>query len=318
MSTTWFAKIDCNFHSNRKAMRAGRIGREVYIFVLCINATRGSLGEFPAEDLDYWYVAKQLEMTEEEARQGVDACTRERLIEIEDGLVRIVGWSNEYSKYPMGAAEKQKRYRERSKNRHLISNHADTTLPPLPVESNALPQPVTPLRNEVTVTQVGREVGREVLRESVTALPSVGNESNAFVYDHENAGHRGTLATETWIRLSKARIGLAAEIGHPAPLALPPITPGTHPASFDELRKRIREEGANAPAVIDGIFAVLVAEARKARSLEWLAERMFTEGCWRTARAKVTAPRAATIEQVAPRKRDFVEGVWVTVDEASP
>ena len=111
MSTTWYAKIDCNFHSNRKAIKAGRLGREVFVFVLCLNAQRGGKGQIPAGDLEPWYVAEILQMSEHEASEGIRNCISAGLFEIWDGIVHLVGWTDEWAKRPMTPAERMSKHR---------------------------------------------------------------------------------------------------------------------------------------------------------------------------------------------------------------
>jgi hypothetical protein len=94
----------------------------------------------------------------------------------------------------------------------------------------------------------------------------------------------GRLAEATYRRVSDALIRVSAELKLPAPLPFPAINPGSSERTRDA-RDRVREEGADAPAVCDRIVANLIAQAREERSVEWLAEKAFTPGGWRTARA---------------------------------
>lgn len=104
-------------------------------------------------------------------------------------------------------------------------------------------------------------------------------------YDHEDPRARGRLAESTYRQVSDALRAVAAELGLPAPLPFPPIGPSTSAGSFRDLQDRVREEGANAPAVCERVVANLIAQARADRSVEWLAEKSFGERPWRTARA---------------------------------
>lgn len=302
MSTTWYAKIDCNFHSNRKARKAGRIGREVFVFILCVNSSKGALGVIAEDDLELEYVAEQLQMSVEEVRDGIAACQHAGLIEIQEGLVSISGWDEHYGKAPLGTAEKQKRYRERLKERKSRGTppHA---LPALPDESNALPAPSNALP---PVTQEGRKEGRE--GESRAILPSA-------EYDHENPMHRGNLALCFWREVSDRRIALAAEFGLATPIPFAEITPVSEPPAFRDLRERIREESNLAPTVCAHILEVLTSEARKTRSLEWIAEKAFREGSWRTARSKVPTWRSASTSAVREKQRiQLASGEEIEVD----
>ena len=62
-----FAKLDPAIHRNPKVRKAGRLGREVFIFALCVNADRGATGIIPADYLEPWFLADALQITEAEA-----------------------------------------------------------------------------------------------------------------------------------------------------------------------------------------------------------------------------------------------------------
>jgi hypothetical protein len=111
-------------------------------------------------------------------------------------------------------------------------------------------------------------------------------------YDQESPRDRGRLAEYTYRRLSELRVQLAAELGIVGVLPLPVGGVGAEPRGFRDLRERIREEGAAAPQVCDRVLEVLVAQARDARSLEWLSDKALTAGAWSTARNAIPGWRA--------------------------
>lgn len=323
MSTTWFAKLDCNLHSNRKVLRAGRVGREVWIFVLCINAQRGAHGEFPEAELEPWYVAHQLGMSEDEARTGIQACIDADLISIEDGTVYLCGWNEDYGRGPKSTPRVRK-HREKVRAEKREANHDN-------VSRATVSQPETACnvsRNDETVTRNAkrleegeegeeREGGKRARSE--TPEPEVGHrtatpaEAKPVEYDPENAQQRGSLARHTWSELHRLRAVIARELGLPEPTPPPPITPNTYPGGFRELSHRIREEGANAPKVCQHVLEAQAAQARKDRSLEWLSEKTFTEGGWRTARNTLPTWRKAA-QQAAPRREiAYVNGREVVI-----
>lgn len=106
-------------------------------------------------------------------------------------------------------------------------------------------------------------------------------------FDPAELKRRRDLALRVWREVSDRRIAIAAELGLPAPIPFAEITPATCPQSFRDLLERIREEGTLAEQVCLHVLEVLTSEARDTRSLEWLAEKAFREGSWRTARGKV-------------------------------
>lgn len=110
----------------------------------------------------------------------------------------------------------------------------------------------------------------------------------------------GDLALATWKRVSDERMERARALKLAGVLPLPTISPGHQPKAFDELRQRIREEGAAARDVCDHVVKVLVGQAKDTKSIEWLSEKAFLEGSWRTARS---APLGGTKSQATPPSR---------------
>lgn len=136
----------------------------------------------------------------------------------------------------------------------------------------------------------------------------------AGTYDPEDARARGRLAERFYREVSDERIKLAAELRLPAPLPFPAITPSSERRALVELRARIREEGALAPAVCERILAHLVSDARAKRTLDWLSEKSFLSGAWETARNGGPPRRdpartgsAAAAPAVPPSRRDHGE-----------
>lgn len=111
MSKPIFAQLDHDLHNNPKVRRAGRDGRDVFVFVLCKNASRGFQGYIPARYLEVDYLAEQLGCSEAEAESGIARAIKAELIAIEGDAVTLVGWGDEYSRLPMSAAERQRRHR---------------------------------------------------------------------------------------------------------------------------------------------------------------------------------------------------------------
>jgi len=116
--------------------------------------------------------------------------------------------------------------------------------------------------------------------------------------NHEQARARGRLAESFWLRVSDARVLEAHHLSLTGVLPLPVLSPVHQPASFRELLQRIREEGELAATACDHVLTVLVEQARAERSIEWLSEKAFLEGSWRTARAAIPgSPRAGPAER---------------------
>lgn len=115
-----FAKLDPAIHRNPKVRKAGRLGREVFIFALCVNADRGATGIIPADYLEPWFLADALQITEAEAKEGLDRAVVAKLIELcPDMSGRLSGWDDEEWGRSRGGsmteAERKKAQRERDR-----------------------------------------------------------------------------------------------------------------------------------------------------------------------------------------------------------
>lgn len=115
-----FAKLDPAIHRNPKVRKAGPLGREVFIFALCVNADRGATGIIPADYLEPWFLADALQRTEAEAKEGLDRAIAARLIVLcPDMSGRLSGWDDEEWGRSRGGsmteAERKKAQRERER-----------------------------------------------------------------------------------------------------------------------------------------------------------------------------------------------------------
>lgn len=115
-----FAKIAADLDTNPKVRRAGRNGREVFCFILRRVALHKAQGRVPVSNVDPWYLADQLQMTEADAEQGLAACLRPYqdrpgLLEIKGGDVVVTGWNDDWGRYPMDEAERKRRERARER-----------------------------------------------------------------------------------------------------------------------------------------------------------------------------------------------------------
>lgn len=89
----------------------------VFVFALTRNAERGRSGVIPVMDLDAWYVADQLMITELEAAEGLAAAIASNLLapdDSDDTMIRIVGWSDEWARGSMTEAERKRLQRTRA------------------------------------------------------------------------------------------------------------------------------------------------------------------------------------------------------------
>lgn len=123
-----FAKMDADLDSHPKVRKAGRVGREVFLFVLRRNAALDRSGRVPATYVEPWYLADQLMMSEDEACHGLSRTVTAGLLSLDDGHVSICGWSDEWAKAPLDEAERKRREREKKKAAEAASTVTDTSV----------------------------------------------------------------------------------------------------------------------------------------------------------------------------------------------
>lgn len=109
---TW-AKIDTAFHRNPKVRMAGRNARDVYFFVLLVNAERAADGELNALVVDPDYLADQLQCSVEDARDGVAKCETFHLLHVDEHVLTICGWDDEWK--VATSTDRVRKYRQKKK-----------------------------------------------------------------------------------------------------------------------------------------------------------------------------------------------------------
>lgn len=111
MGVPRFAKMAANLDGHPKVRRAGRNGREVFLFVLRKNAELDRSGRVPLSHVEPWFLADQLMMSENDARDGLARAIKFGLLASDDCDVSIVGWDDEWAKAPLTEAERKARQR---------------------------------------------------------------------------------------------------------------------------------------------------------------------------------------------------------------
>ena len=116
MPPSW-CKVASNLDSHPKVRRAGRCGREVFLFALRRNAEPGNPvpGRVPADELAPWYLADQLMMPECDAVTGVTAAVTAGLLAEDGDYFVICGWGEEWGKAAQSGRERTARWRENNK-----------------------------------------------------------------------------------------------------------------------------------------------------------------------------------------------------------
>ena len=108
-----FIKVAADLDSNPKVRRAGRAGREVFLFVLRRCNLQERDGRCSLANVEPWYLADQLMMPEAEAAEGVERAIAAGLLAIDGDQVVICGWDDEWAKRPADGAERTERWRNR-------------------------------------------------------------------------------------------------------------------------------------------------------------------------------------------------------------
>jgi uncharacterized phage protein (TIGR02220 family) len=124
-----YCQVDAHLDTNPKIRKAGRDGRDVFEFLLrrvAIGRTRGTV---PLRYIEEEYLSEQLMMTQEEARNGVTRAVTAGLIEFDLvwGVVKLLGWSDEWGRTPKSGSERVQDWRERQKAKAPESHTSQDT-----------------------------------------------------------------------------------------------------------------------------------------------------------------------------------------------
>lgn len=246
MGQQW-CKVASNLDTNSKIRRAGRNGREVFLFALRRNAEPGNPrpGSIPASDLEPWFVADLLMMPESDASDGVLRAVTAGLLERDDDVFVIIGWQEGGWGKESGSAERMRRLREREKcvtgdvtRDHLASpTHPQPTKPRKSKKNAAIetathsgPQgEITPPNGHTSVdvtpvTDVTSHVTRSDTDQSrsesdqIYAPPSSARDARAR--DPREHGTNGSTSTERWLTLPSWEGGIYDPTRRPRDLGL--------------------------------------------------------------------------------------------------
>lgn len=282
MALSW-CKVDAALDGNRKVRRAGRAGREVFLFLLRRIAQVDAPGEVAADELDHVFVADLLMMTVDEAASGVHAAVAAGLIEISDGRARVVGWDDEWGKRPLTEAQRKARQRA----------NVPTAIVTCPDMSRSDRDEKTPCPDSHGSEERRGEEIREDENRSLGSTRARTREGPLPV------GQLGSLAGPAWQYALTVHTGLRGELGASAK-PWPALMTG---AGATELVARIRERldvGAPEVDIADGlrhVVDVTAAASKRERTL-----RFFTPSrIW--AEPSFSRSAESTVEQaLEPRK----------------
>lgn len=132
MATSW-CKVASNLDSHPKIRRAGRNGREVFLFALRRNAEPNNPipGRLPIDQLEPWYLADQLQMPECDAVTGVTAAVTAGLLKLDGNSYIIVGWEEDWSKLRTSGAARTARWRDNKRLPTAAPSHVTAVTSPV-------------------------------------------------------------------------------------------------------------------------------------------------------------------------------------------
>lgn len=116
MSAHW-CKVASNLDTHPKIRKAGRLGREIFLFALRRNAEPGNRipGRISAEELDPDYLCDMLFVTRDEAVTGVTLAVTAGLLARDGDEFVIVAWKDGWGKGSSAGAERTAKWRENRK-----------------------------------------------------------------------------------------------------------------------------------------------------------------------------------------------------------
>lgn len=127
MSAAW-SKISADFFGHPKIIKAGRDGRDVFLFCICRNSALEKDGFIPDEYLEPSYLAHQLNIDETVACNGLKRCIVSSLLVKVDGGFQIKGWDPLEWGRGKSSTERVRKYRELKKK---TANEAEGNVTPV-------------------------------------------------------------------------------------------------------------------------------------------------------------------------------------------
>lgn len=120
-----YAIVSSDIWNNPKVCKAGPLGAFVFVFALTRNAQHGRLGVFPASEFEPWYLSRVLGLSGTDAELARAACLSANLVAEAEEQIHIVGWSEEWKRADLTAAESERKRAYRLK----ISTDAKIRIP---------------------------------------------------------------------------------------------------------------------------------------------------------------------------------------------
>lgn len=263
-----FAKLAVDLHRNPKIRKAGRLGREVFVFCLCVNADRGATGRVPAEYLEPWFLADTLQMTEDEAREGLARAVAAGLIEMcPDMSGHLSGWDEEEWGRARGGSmtEAERKQAQRDQKRAREKNQVDKPVrTPRPDMSGRPDHSESDAESESEADPEKRIPPARAAREPEPGTPKVDPDPN-------QTERKRLLALLVPVHVEVFN-RVRSELGAAVPVMQPMGDPAER-ALQTLLRDRVSLQGAEAEC--RHVLAVRENEARRTRSMKYLGASVW-------------------------------------------
>lgn len=104
-----YAILASDFWLNPKVIAAGPLGALVYAFALTRNAWHGRTGTFPSSELEPSYLGRVLGLSGTDAEVSRTRCMTSHLLAEDGEVIQVVGWSAEWKRADLTAAETERK-----------------------------------------------------------------------------------------------------------------------------------------------------------------------------------------------------------------
>ena len=109
-----WCKMATDFDENPKVVAAGILGRDLFLFLVRLNARRRGEGVIPESYMDLDYLARQWGGSHDQVLEALADATTAGLVErMDDGSYALIGWSREEWGMPLTGAERAANFRKK-------------------------------------------------------------------------------------------------------------------------------------------------------------------------------------------------------------
>jgi len=275
MAESW-CKVSSTLDGHPKIRKAGRNGREVFLFALRRNALPENEcpGSVSAAELDPDYLAYELMMPSNEAVTAVTACVTAGLLVPDGDRFLIGGWSEEWGRKAKSNAERQAEHRKRTKERQGDPKSVTASNAPKVTRngSNALEERRGEEKRE-RQAEPGHGPGTPLAPEPPKPQPETTRPRAISTGPEISANAK--LVSWGMDEVDRIRSRVASRFGWTDVRPLHPQDAGR-----GHLRERLVESGDRAEENLKHVLAIAEAEAVTKRTVEYVGGAMFKSESW--------------------------------------